>query len=238
MTARVRHRRVFEGAALDIRYDGNRARRPAVARFELGACRGARIARSKWERERGKFKVNRIAQRLKIGIVSMVVVLAASDMASGCVSSAGSPTPASCAAPEYRQFDFWAGDWDAFEIDGSTPVARIRVDRLLDGCVLREVYEDTAGLRGESFSIYDASRKLWHQSWVTNRGQLLVIEGRLETGEMVLSGVDHTAEGGERHVRGTWKPVNEGARETAVTSTDGGKTWKPWFDLLFRPHRP
>ncbi len=36
MTARVRHRRVFEGAALDIRYDGNRARRPAVARFELG----------------------------------------------------------------------------------------------------------------------------------------------------------------------------------------------------------
>ncbi len=182
--------------------------------------------------------MNRIAQRLKIGIVSMVVVLAASDMASGCVSSAGSPTPASCAAPEYRQFDFWAGDWDAFEIDGSTPVARIRVDRLLDGCVLREVYEDTAGLRGESFSIYDASRKLWHQSWVTNRGQLLVIEGKLEAGEMVLSGVDHTAEGGERHVRGTWKPVNEGARETAVTSTDGGKTWKPWFDLLFRPHRP
>ncbi len=24
-------------------------------------------------------------------------------------------------------------------------------------------------------------------------------------------------------------------RETAVTSTDKGKTWKPWFDLVFRP---
>jgi ketosteroid isomerase-like protein len=23
-------------------------------------------------------------------------------------------------------------------------------------------------------------------------------------------------------------------RETTVTSTDGGKTWKPWFDLIFR----
>ena len=23
----------------------------------------------------------------------------------------------------------------------------------------------------------------------------------------------------------------------AFTSTDGGKTWKPWFDLMFRPHK-
>ncbi len=40
------------------------------------------------------------------------------------------------------------------------------------------------------------------------------IEGKLQVGEMVLTGVDHTA------------------------STDGGKTWNPWFDLLFRPHKP
>jgi hypothetical protein len=29
-----------------------------------------------------------------------------------------------------------------------------------------------------------------------------------------------------------------GVRETAVTSTDGGTTWQPWFDLVFRPHKP
>jgi ketosteroid isomerase-like protein len=44
-----------------------------------------------------------------------------------------------------------------------------------------------------------------------------------------------TTNGNERQVRGTWKPVSRGVRETAVTSTDGGKTWKPWFDLIFRP---
>jgi hypothetical protein len=27
-------------------------------------------------------------------------------------------------------------------------------------------------------------------------------------------------------------------RETAMASTDGGKTWEPWFDLWFRPHKP
>jgi len=37
-------------------------------------------------------------------------------------------------------------------------------------------------------------------------------------------------------VRGTWTPVADGVRESAVTSSDGGKTWKPWFDLSFRRH--
>jgi ketosteroid isomerase-like protein len=106
---------------------------------------------------------------------------------------------------------------------------------MFDGCVLRETYEDTNGLKGESFSLYDASRMVWHQSWVTNRGQLLTIEGRFQAGEMVLNGVDHAA-GRETLVRGTWKPENGDVRETAVTSADGGKTWKPWFDLVFRSH--
>lgn len=93
-----------------------------------------------------------------------------------------------CVASEYRQFDFWVGDWDAFDVGSPTRVARTQVSRLLDGCVVREEYEGTNGLKGQSFSIYDASRRLWHQSWVTNRGQLLVIEGKMESGEMVLSG--------------------------------------------------
>jgi DICT domain-containing protein len=54
---------------------------------------------------------------------------------------------------------------------------------------------------------------------------------------MVLSGADRTDDGKERRVRGIWKPEDGGVRETAVTSTDGGKTWKPWFDLVFRPHK-
>ena len=183
--------------------------------------------------------MNSIPVWLKAGAVSMVVLFTTTtSLRSGRVSSAASPESPSCAAPEYRRFDFWAGDWDVFEIDGATKVARTRVDLILDGCVLREDYEGTNGSKGQSFSIYDASRKVWHQSWVTNRGKLLVIEGNIQAGAMVLSGVDHTADGKERQVRGTWKPVNGGVRETAVTSTDAGKTWKLWFDLLFRPHKP
>jgi hypothetical protein len=78
---------------------------------------------------------------------------------------------------------------------------------------------------------------VWHQNWVTNRGQWLLIDGGLQGSEMVLSGVDRTADGKEKLVRGVWKPEGGAVRETAVTSTDGGKTWQPWFDLWFRPRR-
>jgi ketosteroid isomerase-like protein len=144
--------------------------------------------------------------------------------------------PTFCSGPEYRQFDFWVGDWDAFEAGRAAVVARSRVDRILDGCVLREDYESVNGLKGQSLSLYDASRRIWHQSWATNRGQLLTVEGRIEDGEMVLAGEERTADGVERLVRGAWQPINRGVRETTVTSLDAGKTWQPWFDLVFRRH--
>ncbi len=153
--------------------------------------------------------------------------------------AAGPPKPAPCAGHEYRVFDYWIGDWDAYDVDQPNKIAaRNKVVPILDGCVLLEDYRGTNGSRGESFTIYDASRKLWHQTWVTNGGKLLVIEGGIENGEMILSGQDRTPDGKPRLVRGVWKPVKEGVRETATTSTDGGKTWSLWFDMLFRPHRP
>ena len=60
--------------------------------------------------------------------------------------SSESLTPASsCVAAEYRQFDFWVGDWDMFEGTSTTPVARAHVDLILDGCVLHEDYQNNAG---------------------------------------------------------------------------------------------
>src|SRR5262245_30155869 len=84
-----------------------------------------------------------------------------------------------CPPPAHRQFDFWIGDWDVYEIaePQTTPVARVRVELRLDGCVLHEVYEGVNGLEGESLSLWDPALQRWHQSWVTNRGQLLQIDG-------------------------------------------------------------
>jgi ketosteroid isomerase-like protein len=171
-----------------------------------------------------------MAQWLKSGMVVTIVLVAGSSTLGGRVF-AGEPALASCEAASYRQFDFWAGDWDVFDVGSPIKVAHARVDRILEGCVLREDYQGSDGHKGQSFTIYDAARNVWHQNWVTNRGELLVIEGKIENGEMVLSGEDHAA---GALVRGVWKRVNGDVRETAATSTDGGRTWKPWFDLVFR----
>ena len=131
---------------------------------------------------------------LKISLA--VVVFFATVEHPGLAFSEKPSKPAPCATPEYRQFDFWLGDWDAFDFDNpTTKVARTRVDLILDGCVLLENYEGADGHKGQSFSVYDSSRKVWHQSWVTNRGEVLVIEGKFEAGEMVLSGIDHAKAG-------------------------------------------
>lgn len=60
-------------------------------------------------------------------------------------SPAATRPAAGCHGAEYRQFDFWIGDWDTYEIaDSSKVVARTRVSAFLDGCVLREDYRHGA----------------------------------------------------------------------------------------------
>lgn len=150
---------------------------------------------------------------------------------------AATPSLPPCAKDEYRQLDFWLGDWDVSDFDNPTVInARVRVDRILDGCVLHEDYQDTTGAKGESFSIYDATTNAWYQSWVTNQGRLLLLKGGLTQDGMVLTGEDRTPDGKKRIVRGTWKPMKDGVRETAVVSLDDGRSWTPWFDLVFHPH--
>ena len=154
-------------------------------------------------------------------------------------AAAQSPPSPKCAGTEHRRLDFWVGDWDVLEVGGSDkPIARARIDAILDGCALREVYEQTDGLVGQSFTIYDASRKVWHQTWVTNGGSLLQIDGRFRGDSLTLQGARRSSAGKKEIVRGVWRPLpQDGAvREVAHMSADDGATWRPWFDVLFRRH--
>lgn len=152
---------------------------------------------------------------------------------------AATATARSCSDPAHRGFDFWIGDWDAYEVGAgasASPVARNRVEPVLDGCALHEDYLQRDGLHGRSFSSYDRIRKRWHQSWFTSRGDQLQLDGRLRDGRIELHGIEHTSDG-PRRIRAVWYPQGDGVRETAEYSTDDGAHWSPWFDILFRPHR-
>jgi hypothetical protein len=170
--------------------------------------------------------------------LSCAVAIAAAPLASP--ASAATPAAPKCMADEYRRFDFWLGDWDSFDIDNGKEsprsVARNHVDAILDGCVLREDYDQFDGMHGQSFTIWDAARGVWHQSWVTNRGQLLQLDGARHGSRITFEGDSVTPQGRQR-VRVFWEPQGADVRETATVSADAGKTWKPLFDIVFRKHR-
>lgn len=174
-----------------------------------------------------------VRRNVSIGVVLSVVVSVVC-----CAEPAPVAVSRPCDLATHRALDFWIGDWDVFEINGSEPVARARIEPILNGCVLHETYMAAEGHSGESFSIYDASRGVWHQTWTTNSGDLLVIEGTFRAGVLEMSGTDQAPTGQSRLVRGSWKAIPGGVRETAFRSLNAGKTWDSWFDLEFRPHSP
>jgi hypothetical protein len=177
-----------------------------------------------------------IVRRSAAGLV-LFLALAAVTGASAAGKAGEAAGSAPCAAPEYRQFDFFSGEWDAYDAaGGDTLIARNHVTPMLGGCALREDYEQRDGLSGESFSAYDASRRVWHQSWVTNRGQLLLLEGGLEAGRMVLTARERGDDGRVSLLRGVWWQEGAEVRERATRSRDGGATWGPVFDIRFRKH--
>ncbi|MGH8212661.1 MAG: hypothetical protein ACREPP_05460 [Rhodanobacteraceae bacterium] len=143
-----------------------------------------------------------------------------------------------CSLAVYRQFDFFAGDWDTYDVQApDKPVARNTVRIILDGCVIHEDYRQNDGMQGESYSLYDSARKVWHQSWVTNRGELLLLDGGMQGDRMVFTGSQRTKDGKPSLLRGAWYRQGKNVRETATRSLNGGKTWQPVFEIVFKPHR-
>ena len=89
-------------------------------------------------------------------------------------------------APE-RQFDFWLGEWDVSWGEGQGGTNR--VDKILDGKVIRERFDGNPALpfRGMSLSVYDARAELWRQTWVDSEGNYWSFKGRFADGRMTLA---------------------------------------------------
>ena len=127
-------------------------------------CRLPAVEEDRWEsNESLMMNANGQYAMLRVMLVFGVLLAAASSPSSVSQGSQiATPTP--CASPQHHEFDFWLGDWDAFVLGTSKKDSRVRVERILDGCVVHEDYQSVEGHKGQSFSIYDASRRVWHQT--------------------------------------------------------------------------
>ncbi len=90
-------------------------------------------------------------------------------------------------------------------------------------------------MEGRSLNAYDASNGRWHQTWVDSTGGLLLLDGGLVDGSMVLEGTAPGEAGAtpERQ-RITWSPEPDGVRQHWESSPDDGVTWTTAFDGRYR----
>jgi hypothetical protein len=136
--------------------------------------------------------------------------------------------PPVCDGAEHRAFDFWIGEWNVHA--GGKLAGTNSIRREIGGCVLHERYDTGAGYSGESFNVFDAPRKRWHQTWVDSSGLLLLLEGGLQGNSMVLEGQTTGSDGKPTRHRITWSPGTDGSvRQLWETAMPGGD-WQRVFD--------
>ena len=141
--------------------------------------------------------------------------------------------PPACDEPERRQFDFWLGEWEVRQPDG-TLVGRNTISPLFDGCALREEWRGESGHRGSSLNAWSPLRGRWHQTWVDSSGLTLLLDGGMRDGAMVMEGdAPLPGEPGRvvRH-RITWSRLDgdpDRLRQHWEAATEEG-TWETLFD--------
>lgn len=103
------------------------------------------------------------------------------------LTAPATPRPPSCSPAEYRQLDFWVGEWDGeFALPGGKTgraVNRITRDEFGD-CVIAEHFEQAdIGYAGASHSTYDPLKKKWVQTWVDSSGAYITLIGGPAVGQ-------------------------------------------------------
>jgi hypothetical protein len=170
---------------------------------------------------------------MKIGmvVIATVCVMAGGPVAAGA-EEAGAKLP--CAAPEHLQFDFWVGSWRVTDAEGVFQGTN-RIEKILGGCALQENWTGAKGVTGRSFNIYASGRGVWHQTWVDSNGLLLLLDGGVENGRMVLRG-QTPARAGKESIEHeiSWEERPDGSvRQVWRISRDGGSTWNDAFVGLY-----
>ncbi len=97
---------------------------------------------------------------------------------------------AGCDTPQSHQFDFWVGKWTV------TPnghpdrhVANSLIEKLYQGCAVRENWAPLKGGPGGSLSAYAGADHHWRQAWVDSSGAFAAFTGGWNGKAMVLEGV-------------------------------------------------
>lgn len=151
------------------------------------------------------------------------------------------PAGKPCSNSNYRQFDFWIGEWEAYGVNGKK-AGDSKIEMLLDSCIILENWSSvtvTNGIRyaGKSYNSYNAATSKWQQYWVDNAGGVTeYFNGHYENNKMILETANvKQPDGSSKIMKMTFYNLSpDKVRQHGESSTDNGVTWKTDFDLEYR----
>ena len=136
-------------------------------------------------------------------------------------------------APEFRQFDFWIGDWDVKNTQGQ-PAGKSKIEIMLGDCIIYENW--TSALpniySGKSFNLYNTVTKKWMQTWVDDKGSVLeFIDGEYKDNKLTFVTKPDPK---NQITRLTFHNLNPDlVRQHFEVTSDNGKTWTTTTDLFY-----
>ena len=139
--------------------------------------------------------------------------------------SPGAPAPSDGGA---SGFDFWLGDWDCTFANGS---AVNRITKVLGGRVIQEDFR-SAGLNGQSVSVFNEQRQLWMQTWVDDQNSYLLFVGRREPDRMILMG--RRPDGTPNGMRMVWDEIAADAFSWDYQKRSDDGSWSSQWKIAYR----
>ena len=136
-------------------------------------------------------------------------------------------------ASEYKQFDFWVGEWNVETTQGQ-PAGKNIIERMEQGCILMENWTGAAGGTGKSINFYNSSTGKWRQTWVDSTGNVAEYEGEYKDGAMRFDG-NPVINNGKKTLRRLTLSIQgpDRVRQLFEQSADDGKTWTTQYDLIY-----
>jgi tetratricopeptide (TPR) repeat protein len=146
---------------------------------------------------------------------------------------------APCDDAEFRQFDFWIGDWDVTSTSDGVSRGASHISSEMGGCVIWENWTSAgSGYFGKSYNTYNLNLHRWEQYWVDNSAGTIFFYGNLKDGLMDYWTDDVPQPNGQK-LRRHLQFFNLGpgkVRQFSQGSSDGGKTWQVEYDLTYNRH--
>jgi hypothetical protein len=170
---------------------------------------------------------------------------ASATPAAPALTVAAAPSP-SCAAPEFRQLDFWIGDWDVAVHARSSATAtqwgdakgHQHVEAILGGCAIAEHFRadgPPTPWAGASYSMWQPQLGKWRQTWVDDSAGFLVFKGGPEANGFVLYGEPKDVAGAKTQMRMVFSAITPTSLHWEwQQSSDGWATVAPLMQVDYR----